>query len=786
METQKIRVRGDIKLPDVIRDLGRGKLKIPPFQRQYVWEKTRVRDLLDSIYKEFPIGTFFIWSAPSKYKKFFKDIEELKLPQPHQYENIDFILDGQQRIISLYAVINGMVIEKKDYSQICFDLERREFVIRSRPSSHQIPVYKMFDEKNPFKIYEELKHEHREPYSNCYNIFKTYPFSVVSVVEKDLPDAIKIFERINQGGKKLSLFDLVAASTWSVDFDLRRKFDELKKYFAEKGYGEISPESVLFALGLCIKGHAKNKNLLEMTSNEVKVAWEDVVESMKLAVDYLSNNQGVKIFAFLPYPVMLPLLTYFYYQNNKKSLTKDQSENIHKWFWKSALAERYASTVQSYLEEDRKKVMDRILQKKEPKLPFSITLSPEKIKESRLGVKSALRNSFFCLLSLKEPRNFKNGEKITLDNCLCSKFNDSNKHHIFPAAYLKRYKIDNFNSLANFCFIPSQLNKEISDKKPSDYFSKYKEINPNFEKTLKTHLIPDGSFIENNNYDEFLNSRSNLIFDELQKLAEEQFLLEGENESVDSLENSLRNFIHEILTDKSGGLYWKENVPQDIQNIVSKKIKTHTRQYPNENIDVNDERVLISFLDIMDYFKIISSNSKYFEEIFPSMKDLEENFRKFKEYRNVIKHNREMTSIIRKNGEASMEWLWGFIKNYYNKEDKQKLKSGDVSSDKYLICGDKDVEAKAKLSDDNKIKVLKGSTAHGVDAPAFKNHNYKKLRDRLINEGVLEKKKDHFSFSRDYEFSSSSAAAAVVLARSAAGPSEWKTKEGIKLSELDR
>src|SRR6056297_2561732 len=432
METQKIKVRGDIKLPDVIKDLSCGKLKIPSFQRNYVWEKTRVRDLLDSIYKEFPIGTFFIWNAPSKYKKFFKEIKELKLPRPHSYETIDFILDGQQRIVSLYAVIKGITLEKKDYSQICFDLERKEFVIRARPSSHQIPVYKMFDEENPFKIYEQLRHEHREPYSNCYNIFKTYPFSVVTVIEKDLPDAIKIFERINQGGKKLSLFDLVSASTWSVDFDLRQKYDELKKDFVEKGYGTISPESVLFALGLCIKGHAKNKNLLEMKSGEVKDAWGDVVESMNLAVDYLSNNQGVKIFAFLPYPVMLPLLTYLYYQNNKKSLTKSQSEYIHKCFWKSAIGERYASTVQSYLEEDRKKVMDRILQKKEPKLPFPITLSPEKIKESRLGVKSALRNSFFCLLALKEPRNFKNGEKITLDNNICSKFNDSNKHHIFP------------------------------------------------------------------------------------------------------------------------------------------------------------------------------------------------------------------------------------------------------------------------------------------------------------------------------------------------------------------
>ena len=94
MDIQKIKIKGDYKLADIVHDIEKGILRIPQFQREFVWDKPRVMRLLESIYLEYPIGSFFFWDAPRKYYDFYRDIAELGLPKPDKYEKIVFILDG--------------------------------------------------------------------------------------------------------------------------------------------------------------------------------------------------------------------------------------------------------------------------------------------------------------------------------------------------------------------------------------------------------------------------------------------------------------------------------------------------------------------------------------------------------------------------------------------------------------------------------------------------------------------------------------------------------------------
>lgn len=101
-----------------------------------------------------------------------------------------------------------------------------------------------------------------------------------------------------------------------------------------------------------------------------------------------------------------------------------------------------------------------------------------------------------------------------------------------------------------------------------------------------------------------------------------------------------------------------------------------------------------------------------------------------------------------------------------------------------LICKGKGAESQGILLDDGKLLVLKGSTIIKENAPNFEYHNYKNLKDKLLELGKLKEEGKFLVFADDYEFSSSSAAAAVVLARSASGPLEWKDKEKRKLKDL--
>lgn len=662
MEIQKIQVLNQLKLSDVINDIERGRLKIPRFQREFIWERTKVVKLLDSIYNEFPIGSFFFWQADRKYANFFRNIAELDLPKPDKTSSLDFILDGQQRITSLYVTIKGKKIKGINYGSICFDLKKEKFILgRSKYDLGEttIPVHIIFG-SNRHEIYNHLPNEQKLAFDKCLRTFENYPLSIIIVKEKELNDAIEIFERINQGGKRLSVFDLVVASTWGEDFDLRKKYIELEKYFVEKGFGRINPEVVLHTIGLCTRGYCRKIYLLQLTKEEIGENWDKIENSIKLSVDYLTENLGAKIFEFLPYPSILSLLSYLFYKLEKKSLDNKTASLINQWFWQSALGERYTVSRETTMEKDRKVIFDKIIEGGDVKIKYPISITKEKLLEMKIGNKSSIRNALFCLLAQRGPRHFKNNNLIVLNYNFCSKFNSKENHHIFPKAYLRDRGSRGINLLLNFCFIPAELNKEISNSQPSDYFKKFFNENSDFEEALEAQMIPYGDFIISNDYEEFLKVRADKIIEYFENITGSkiiQTLSYNKNKAIDKTELKIRDYIDTILVEKFGTNYWKKAIPGDTQESVKKKLDDNLRKNPDMEIgDLVDKR-RIDFCDIMDYFKIISNNWDIFSSKFQKRGELEKKFVNFKEFRNAVKHNREIDFVVKKEGEAAIEWF---------------------------------------------------------------------------------------------------------------------------------
>lgn len=112
-----------------------------------------------------------------------------------------------------------------------------------------------------------------------------------------------------------------------------------------------------------------------------------------------------------------------------------------------------------------------------------------------------------------------------------------------------------------------------------------------------------------------------------------------------------------------------------------------------------------------------------------------------------------------------------------------EIKKEELRNDQYIFCSGKGAKAQAIFLDDGKVHVLKRSTAIKENAPSFEKHNYKKIKDELIKIGRLIEKEGFLYFTEDYVFDSLSAAAAVILARSAQGPKEWKYSNGISVKD---
>lgn len=694
MKLPKIQSEGNRQIISLLTYLKSGTLRVPRFQRDFVWERSKIVALLDSIYKEYPIGSFFLWETTGKYNLFYRDLPELGItpPQPRVDEKLTFILDGQQRICSLFAAWYGIKVEFKDgnkiklvdCSQICLDLDyykknpddndnQSVFEVR-KESERYIPLYKVLGEDH-LQLFRKLNSDRQEVFMECHRIFTTYPLSIVTVYNVELNNASVIFERINQGGKKLSLFDLVVASTWGEDFDLKEKFAVLRDKIESKGFGDITPEVATHSISLILKGFCSKIHQLQLEKDEIKSNWDEIAKAIELAVDHLSANFGVKIFEFIPYPSFIPLLAYLYFKIDGRGLSKEMAEVVHEWFWKGALSERYTASMESRMGEDRREIFDKLLNNQKVKINYAITADEEKIANTTISTKSALRNAIFCLLANRNPRHFVTNSLISMNHHFYSNFNNSEKHHIFPKRFLLENKMSGENLVANFCFIPAELNKEILDQKPSEYFAHYEKANPDFNYSLESHLINYSDVIRDNNFKLFIKERSSAIKREFEWLTGSkiiQVLGINANKALDEIELKLRLLINNQLTENISKDYWKTAIPSDIRDKVKIKIAEYLRKNPFITEDKLDSYDLLCQCDIMDYSNIILKHWGYFESFFGSKYETEKRFITLKDFRNAIKHVKKINFILQREAEAAIEWFSQVLRGVKGEDENEE------------------------------------------------------------------------------------------------------------------
>jgi len=658
MEIQKIKIKSDYKLPDIIHDIEKGILRIPQFQREFIWEKSKVIKLLDSIYKEYPIGSFFFWNTPKKYYFFYKDIAELNLPKPDKYEKMSLIIDGQQRLTSLYVTVKGLTLYGRDYSKICFDLDKKEFIDRKPDRQRFISLSNLFSDEH-FELYNGLTPERKESFNQCVRKFYNYPFSAVDVRDKELDEVCDIFERINQGGRRLNLFDLISASTWSTNFDLRKAVDEENDILEKRGFGRIDNEVFTQTLALISKNSCTRSSQLQLRKEDITEHWKNTVEVTRQAVDYLRNNLGTVHYLFIPYRGMISLVAYLFYKNKARSLDNKQSELLASWFWQVAFAERYSASTLTLMTEDGK-LFDKVAEKKDVKIHFPFSLDIDSLMKIRMYRKSAIKNGVLCLLATKHPRHLKNNSLLSLGDDYYSDFNSSEKHHIFPKSVIqKKFSLVMIHSLPNFCFLPAELNKEISNKKPSKYFENFEKENSDFKDSLETHLIKYDNSIKRDDYLSFLGSRATIILEEIYRITGSKIarvIGENVNKAIDKTEGLIRNLIDKKL-ELISLQDWQEKIPNDVFSEAKRRAQEYIKKNPSKQFSDFSSRELLDFCDLMDYPKIILKNWDTFYSEFRSKSEVEKRFISLKEYRNAIKHNREMASFIKKEGEAALEWL---------------------------------------------------------------------------------------------------------------------------------
>jgi hypothetical protein len=672
----------------LMNDIEAGRIRLPPFQREFVWSPPKVISLMDSIYKGFPIGSFFYWKADRKYVTLFRDIEGLSLPSPAPDQELFFILDGQQRLTSIWATFKGTTINDENYARICLDLDQAAEYEKGSPEERRlIRVFEETDADNSRfvslrdilsdntrsydDIRDQLPRDKKDTLSNAREQFIRYPYSVVKVFDLELEDAVEVFQRINQGGKRLTRFELVAANCWSESSDLAKSVKDFNERVKERtDFGKVEPITFVQAMSLVAFGQCKTEHELKLSPNKVKTLWPRVSKAIGDAIDWTRDNYGVVRGDMIPYDSMLAVLA-CYFSEHGTNVPLEHKLWIDRWFWRSAFSERYSKSTNTQMANDAKAIRELVNGKLD--LPnYPLTIDKENLMKMRMNRSSgAARNGVLCLLATAKPKHFVTGADIALGKDHFSDLKDPNAHHIFPKNFLKtalkRY-VEEVHLLTNFCYLPADLNNKIKDRPPADYFAEFMgqaTDNPQFEVALRSHHIPSGpsSPIWNNNYDEFLRQRGELIWAEILRVTGEGDIYDSgapvprdqARIAIDEIEVKLRRLVHEVLESKVGADYWKTTVPIDVHDTVKKRISERNRSKIIARID--DPLIRLQYTDLMDYHKIIEKNWVWFVDRFGSREELKSHFLALKNYRNPLSHVRDIDPIDQKRGEAAVLWF---------------------------------------------------------------------------------------------------------------------------------
>jgi Protein of unknown function DUF262 len=406
----------DKKYEALFVEIDTGQIKLPMFQREFVWEKEQTAKLIDSILKGFPIGTFIFWKTKEELRS-YKDVGNHRLPETPEGDYVQYILDGQQRITSLYAIRKGIRITKDgveiDYKDIFINLDY------DLVNDEQIAVTEKLEGKSYVSVHDVLSKplgmfyktfSHRQ--ADQVEAYKTkltnYDFSTVTIKDYPIEIACEVFTRINTGGKTLTVFEIMVAKTYDEKkkFDLAERFEILRDGSDEEkqclmaAKFETIPESVVMQCVAAITLRAvRSRDILKIRREKFIENWEPMKAALFTAIDFIRSELRVPVSQLVPYPGVLVALTYFFHKTGNQKPSNEQVRRLEQYFYWVGLNEHYSSGSETKLAEDFNK-MDTIIAGKNPDYPNTeLQIDPNRIKETWFSTGNAYCKSVLCLLA---------------------------------------------------------------------------------------------------------------------------------------------------------------------------------------------------------------------------------------------------------------------------------------------------------------------------------------------------------------------------------------------------
>lgn len=520
----------ELSIRKIIEKTLSGEIRIPSFQRGFVWEPEKVAFFIDSLYKGYPIGSLLFWRTNIRLEN-ERQLGNYSLPEPTKGYPLDYVLDGQQRITSIFSVFQTeltAVSTVSSWMDIYYILgssvesQQSQFVpldANNVDAKKHFPLNCLFDSVKYRKATEHLDDQTKIEVDKLQETFKEIQIPFQLMETDDRAHVAIVFERINRTGVPLDSFQLLKAWSWSTDFDLQEQLDDLSSDLADYGYDGLTSDQDL--LLKCFTGYILGSTspgaITQLDGEHIRANFDEIKNGIKSSVDFIRGELKLNSLKYLPYPAMLVSLVKFFGTTKKggAAFTDLQRQSLIKWFWRSCFSRRYSSGVNSAHETDLQAMERLVFDEQYDICSFKCEVSPTFFTDIVFNLNTVNTKTFVALLASTSPKSFISGANVNLSEPM-KLANSKEFHHIFPAKYLQRLGLarNRIFCLANFCFLNNADNQRIKDKAPAEYCKMMNSDKIN--DILQSALCPSQTFCLD--YDTFLNERSKILVDQAKVL----------------------------------------------------------------------------------------------------------------------------------------------------------------------------------------------------------------------------------------------------------------------------
>jgi hypothetical protein len=546
--------------------------QIPTFQRDVVWEEENVKKLWDSIYKFYPLGSILVWKTDLKLQN-HRQIGGHKIADEHfTRSEYQYLLDGQQRTTSLLTSLYGGQIEGRDgfnpslYIDLTIESEdetddesyKKRFLywneiddrdgafkrnIGRKKKYDDGLIVKLLDVKQNFETIQQkivnhpdVAQQYNHPYwvelRKVQQVLSNYRISFIELKGIKVAEVCQIFERINQAGKPLDIFDIVVAKTFrpksetDKGFYLRDLIDDFKKV-NNSNYLQIDDFDYLQIIAILIRENIENSGIHNITprylndikTEQIESIWDSAKKAILKTFDFFENTLNLKGPQLIPYRYFYLTIANYFYKNDTPNY-----DFLKKYFWFNSL---HRDDLLSNTGDINQHISLLNGEKYDKEQRFGrFLIDKDTLRKSSYSSKGRISRAILSLYSHKCPKDWKYTDRnVNVDNFFFST-DKPNLHHIFPTNYISNNRADNQldnNSLMNIAYLTQLTNLEISDKNPLEYIKEYDE-NPNFESVIDSHLLPKQILtwarmdeMPSNALDQFMEERVELVIEELKR-----------------------------------------------------------------------------------------------------------------------------------------------------------------------------------------------------------------------------------------------------------------------------